>query len=337
MASLSSHIAANTTRLYSSPVTNEQEHDETFPSPGAWPISAEELATFGQDNLRALRLFSFLNECRVRGYAFTEQELVCATEWAASSWNTYRSKQLKNVVKREPGGRYSVRPAFRRVPIGQFLANFTQTRQLISEYERVAFGEVVAFEFLLPLSRENELQRSLDELFYADALEETAKQIDLAVLAEMVDRAEGESDDQFRHRVAQEVGERFGGYSIVHVAGRFRSGDLLSRKAASDLGETGFRYLLDETTAVVRFLVPIEASEVEFTEDPRSVRLALSQLANATEDATRKLDAEVDLVRSLFFLFFVEAVVETIRGEEEIWLLESSPTGQHVFVWRRTG
>lgn len=306
-----------------------------FPPPGPWPVPAGQLATFGQENIRALRLFAFLNECRKQQYAFSEQELVAATQWSRASWNTYRSKQLKNVVRRGANGRFAVRSAFRRVPIQQFLANFTQARQLISEYERVVFGNVVEYEFLLPLSRENELQRTLDELFFADALEETARQIDVAVLQGMVARAQGETDDELRSRVCGEVGSRFGGYSIVHVAGRFRSGELLSRSEASILGATGFRYLIDETTAIVRFLVPLKASEVGFKEDPRSVKLALSTLSNATAAATQSLEAEVDLVRSLFFLFFVEAVVETVRGEEEIWLLETSPSGEHVFVWRR--
>ena len=317
-------------------MTQEAPAEDQFPPPGTWPVSAEHLAKFGNDNLRALRVFAFLDACRGRGYAFTEQELLDATDWKSSSWSTYRSKQLKNVVKRGVDGRFEVRPAFRRVPIQQFLANFTQARQLVSEYTRAVYGRVVAYEFLLPLSRENELQRSLDQLFYFDTLEGTAHQIDLAVLDEMVGRDEGESDDSLRSRVAREVGSRFGGYSILHVAGRFRSGDLLPRSAASELGETGFRYLFDETTAVVRFLVPLKASEVAFSDDPRSVREALATLQNATDEAKEKLESEIELVRALFFLFFVEAVVETVRGEEEIWLLESSPKGQHVFVWRRT-
>jgi hypothetical protein len=317
-------------------VTNGKQPEEPFPPSGEWPVSTEQLTTFGADNIKALRLFLFLNECRVRGYAFTESELLAATAWSASSWRTYRSKQLKNVVKPGPDGRLTVRPAFRRVPIQQFLANFTQARQLISEYDRVAFGDVVTYEFLLPLSRENELQLSLDELFYSDALEESARQIDLAVLSGMVDRSPGEDDDALRSRVSHEVGSRFGGYSIVHVAGRFRSGELLSRPGASALGATGFRYLVDETTAVVRFLVPLKASQVAFTDDPRSVREALATLQSATSGGKQSLESEVEFVRALFFLFFVEAVVQTVRGEEEIWLLESSPTGQHVFVWKQT-
>ena len=317
-------------------MTHGQQPDKPFPPAGPWPVAAEQLATFGKGNIRALRVFLFLNECRDRGYAFTVEELLAATGWSASSWDAYRPKQWKNVVRRGSDGRFTVRPAFRRVPIQQFLANFTQTRQLISEYGRVAFGHVVAYEFLLPLSRENELQRSLDELFYSDALEETARQIDLAVLDGMVERAPGEDDEALRSRVCAEVGSRFGGYSIVHVSGRFRSGDLLSRSAASALGATGFRYLVDETTAIVRFLVPLKVSEVAFTEDPRSVRVALAALSQPTTEDERSLEVEVEFVRSLFFLFFVEAVVETVRGEEEIWLLENSPKGQRVFVWRRT-
>lgn len=260
-----------------------------------------------------------------------------ATGWTSSAWRTYRSKQLRNVAKGPAAGPYAVAPAFRRVPIQQFLANFTQERQLISTYERFVYGDVVEYEFLLPLSRENELQQTLDELFYSDALEETARQIDVTVLAGMVGRRADESDEELRSRVCREVGTRFVGYSSVHVAGRFRSGELQSRSAASELGKAGFRYLIDETTALVRFLVPLEASKRDFREDPLSVPAALGHLHAARTASGGALEAEIDLIRALFFLFFVEAVVETVRGEEEIWLLENSPAGHHVFVWKREG
>ena len=32
---------------------------------------------------------------------------------------------------------------------------------------------------------------------------------------------------------------------------------------------------------------------------------------------------------------FVEAVVGTVQGEDEIWLLEDSPLGHQLYVWEK--
>jgi hypothetical protein len=40
---------------------------------------------------------------------------------------------------------------------------------------------------------------------------------------------------------------------------------------------------------------------------------------------------EVRRIRTIFFEFFVEALVKTIRGEKLIWMLETTPTGQRLY------
>ena len=52
------------------------------------------------------------------------------------------------------------------------------------------------------------------------------------------------------------IKDRLVGYSISHVSGRFRSGPLLTQQEASAQEKKGRRYLIDETTAVTRFIFP---------------------------------------------------------------------------------
>ena len=47
------------------------------------------------------------------------------------------------------------------------------------------------------------------------------------------------------------------------------------------------------------------------------------------------VNAEIQLIRALFFQLFAEAVVLTVPNEEEIWLVERGPTPR-LFVWERT-
>jgi hypothetical protein len=53
----------------------------------------------------------------------------------------------------------------------RFLDLATQTRRPRGVYSRYRYSEIVNYEFLLPLAREDELRRTLDSLFYADTIE----------------------------------------------------------------------------------------------------------------------------------------------------------------------
>ena len=165
---------------------------------------------------------------------------------------------------------------------------------------------LVIYEFLLPLTRERELRSALDELFYKDTIIHRLGEIGLDTVERWVPRDAGESHDDYTKRVAEYAGGLFGGYSISHVDGRFLADRLRTRSDAADRLREGGDYLIDETTAVVRF-VPLSGSERELGED------------RAMAD-----DAEPDRVRQLFFGLFVEAVVRTVQGEEEIWLVEDA-------------
>ena len=87
-----------------------------------------------------------------------------------------------------------------------------------------------------------------------------------------------------------------------HVSGRSRFGPLLSQDRASEFERQGARYLLDETTAVTRFVFPYAD------------------------------DRELAKTRYLFGALFVRSIIEDVKGEERIRLIESG-SQDRVHVW----
>jgi len=127
--------------------------------------------------------------------------------------------------------------------------------------------------------------------------------------------------------VVIKVGSLLGGYSIGHVHGRFRAGGLRTHVEAAKVVVERGRYLVDETTAVVRFILPLQGSRREH---------------GGKFDVTKEMFAidtsyaeEIDVARRLFISFFVESVILDIYGEDEIWFLESGPTGDRLYALER--
>ena len=170
----------------------------------------------------------------------------------------------------------------------------------------------------------------LDSLFFVDAIRQRLDEIGIDELTGWVSQAPGESAEQYLQRLTNQVGETFSGYSVSHVNGPFRDGDLLSREDAAPLVAARDAYIIDETTASVRFIVPITSTgrqhEGAFADSAVDVPHAPLESGSVEE---------VKLIRQLFFGLFVEAVVSSIQGEAEIWLLERGPHGERLFVWER--
>src|SRR2546422_547825 len=79
----------------------------------------------------------------------------------------------------------------------------------------------------------------------------------------------------------------FVGYSITHVDGRFRSDTLLTQDEAAALEKKGERYLIDETTAVTRFIFPF------------------------------KIEPELAIIKYLFQILFIRSIIQLVNGEEQ--------------------
>lgn len=271
--------------------------------------------------------YDFLMSCGPNG-EFKLNALVKATGWTDSTATTHIRKHYGDWVVLLPDDTFKVLPEFQRVTKEQFLKHCSQVRRVYTDYLVSQYGAISVFEFLLPMSRETQLRSTLDGLFFADTLKQRFDEIGAERLDSMLPRERKESNDAYRMRWINQVSDWFGGYSISLVNGRFRAASLRTRKEAVEhQAETSRPYLIDETTASVRFIVPIPASRVA-SGDAGTLDFSQSAVAIAA-DAKR--------VREFFFAIFVEAVIRIVNGEDVIWLLEDSPLGRVLHTWEYEG
>ena len=118
---------------------------------------------------------------------------------------------------------------------------------------------------------------------------------------------------------------KFGGYSISHVSGRYLASDsLTSRESAGRLE----RYIIDETTASVRFIIPLDSTRT-------AQQTGFDEIGFDTTEPSAAVEEEITLVHWLFFNLFVEAVVRTVEGEDVIWLVEEAGQHRSLYTWQR--
>ena len=176
---------------------------------------------------------------------------------------------------------------------------FRQKNTLFGKYNSHTHSDVTVYEFFLPLTCEDILRRTLDFMFYRDSVVNRLLDVGIPSLVPVFPRINNEADDALIDRVCDFVAIKFGGYSISHVAGRFRGKELLSRDEANKSEKRGDGYLFDETTAVVRFILP-HYEAANSTEQSHSH----SQIATRTA----ALNEEVERTTWLFNTLFVDAV-----------------------------
>jgi hypothetical protein len=162
----------------------------------------------------------------------------------------------------------------------------------------------------------------LDRLFYKDSiLKRLKRDIGLPRLKKLFEAAE--NHPELVGYACDWVSENFVGYSIGHVAGRFRKDQLKESWQVPVFDTESFeRYLIDETTAVVRFIFPSAGRSLKGTFDPQY---------DGSEVSIN--DSTADRIRLVFFKIFLKPMIESVEGEAEIWLLESGTRNQ-LFRWR---
>ena len=203
----------------------------------------------------------------------------------------------------------------------------------VDQYVLKSYQELVIFEFLLPLTHETKLRLLLDRLFYTDSLKDLISRIPKARIKKLIPK-EDDSADTTDEYVLNEIVGRFVGYSISLASGRFRGPDPKSREdAVKHQDRTGERYLIDETTGIVRFIFRLKgglAAEKKDWKDifdpPKKRKLGIAD--------QRKLDQERAWVRFIFWKIFVRSIIEAVNGEEEVWLLEGGREPM-LHVWDR--
>lgn len=225
---------------------------------------------------------------------FTMQEFRKAAGWSEEAFRTYMSKQYKAFVEHVGNGQYQVRETFRPfVTWPKFQQHVTQVKRVVTDYTPKMLDTVVIYEFYMPLANEGHLRTTLDSMFFSDTILARLKTIGIQQLSTFFGPPNGESDTSYFQRVLDFIDQKFGGYSIFHVNGRFRAGKLSSQDEVAKLNKQGHRYLIDETTAVTRFIFPCGDTET------------------------------ADKVRFLFKELFVRSIIQLINGEDEIWMIES--------------
>ena len=131
----------------------------------------------------------------------------------------------------------------------------TQVRRVVENYEPKS-SKVLIYDFLMPLTNEEHLRMTLDSMFYKDRVLARLRTVGVAALSAKYPKVQGLSDDQYLNAVLVFIKDHFAGYSIFHVDGRYRSDTLLTQDQAAVKQKRGERYLIDETTAVTRFIFP---------------------------------------------------------------------------------
>lgn len=252
------------------------------------------------------RAFEFLLDKYNSQLPFTREQFQAATGWdKPGTFDTYWDKQFENLLAPLRDGTYRVSQVFVKFNTWpKFQTHVTQTRKVITDYKPETIKHVMQFEFFMPLANEGYLRASLDALFYKETVLSRLRSVERSELEAFFQPEIGQSDAGYYDRICDWISSVFGGYSISHVSGRFKADDLKTREEASKSD----RYLVDETTAVVRFIFPCN-------------------------DRNIPLEDQVKRIRFFFELLFVQNIVEVINGEDEIWMIEGGVNSQ-LHIWR---
>jgi hypothetical protein len=281
------------------------------------------------------KVFAFFVEHFKSQDPFTKAELhAVVPDWTKDTINTYWSKQFKQLLNPAGHKSFRVSEGFRSFAKWEsFQKLVTQNRQVSSDYSRLIHRSLSTFEFFMPLTNETHLRTALDSLFYEDTIMRRLKTISIDGLKSRFKAEPDEDDAAYFKRLCSWISKHFQGYSIATVSGRFRAQDLMSMADAVKIQEDGDRYLIDETTAIVRFIFPYgEPTKREVVWGPTS-EVEIDDEAGETEleEETGQIDAKV--IRWFFDVLFVQSIVQVVNGEAEIWMVESGLRNR-LHIWR---
>ena len=148
---------------------------------------------------------------------FTKQDFRHATGWSGSTLDTHWSKHFKPFVVVIGGGRYRVSEGFR--PFAnwrKFQRHVTQTRPVAADYTRLAYDNVVMYEFFMPLTNETALRTTLDALFFKDNIIPKLRAIGAEKLSQHLSIKDGEAAEKYFERICDWIDSHFVGYSVYH-------------------------------------------------------------------------------------------------------------------------
>lgn len=264
---------------------------------------------------------AFLVKRFAGGEPFAKRELRDVTRMSKAGFDTFFSKHVRALVHASPDDaeRMGVRESFQKYLRWEDFRAYVSQKRAAAEYACRSYANVIVFDFFMPLANEAFLRVALDSLFYRDAVERRLKSLAKSSRIRFFPRKAGEGEGRHIGRICDWISERFIGYSVSHVAGRYRREGL---KRASEIyrhsSPAAAGYVADETTAIVRFIFPI-GEHVEHASLPSEKRIEeFLGAGKAVGD-----ESLANRIRWVFYSLFVQSIVELADSEGEIWLLES--------------
>lgn len=257
--------------------------------------------------------FEFLIQRAQDREAFTLLQLAEVAGWASDEAQRHLRRRLSDVIEAGDGDTLYARPEILRVRLADFKDLLQTKKRLFTDYVLEVSSSILIYEFFMPLSREDRLREALDNLFYRDTIEQRIKEIGIARIRAGLELPDDSTNEQVRQVVFDFMENTIGGYSIYTVNGRYRAEELATRQQVVTRPFAYGPYIVDETTAIVRFILPVETDAGKF------------EYGKLLQPASSSIGAEehAKLMSWLFLNFFAEAIIRVVQKEDEIWLLES--------------
>ncbi|MHA1491775.1 MAG: hypothetical protein ACTSRI_19235 [Promethearchaeota archaeon] len=276
--------------------------------------------------------FFLLNHSRTPG-SFTKEEFKEFANYPnPDNFDTYFSKKLKHLIEKatDDENRYIVAGVFKKYSRWEkFRQYFSQSSKIKADYIEEFYKNLMIFEFFMPLTNERDLRSSLDEMFYKDTVKLAIIRILQSDLNKAFPKNEEETEEPYKERICEWISERFEGYSIGSVRGRFKVNNLKTFLDVACDQTKGLDYLIDESTAIVRFIFhvgnPIK-NEISYNID--QFQENLDDLNDQNE-----INLEANKIRYIFKNLFVRNILDLVNGEDEIWMLESG-IRNCLYIWK---
>ena len=258
------------------------------------------------------RAFDFLIEHAQERKPFSVEQFSTENGWSIAETEEHIDTRLSDLVYEE-GEQYFAKPEILRVRLDDFKELLHQKKRLFANYVLEVSPSILIYEFFMPLSREDRLREALDNLFYRDTIEQRIQEIGNARIRDGLKLSSDYSEDKIRQLVFDFMESTIGGYSIYMVNGRYRADRLASREEVVTRPFGYGPYIVDETTAIVRFILPVETDAGKF------------EYGKIIEPASKAIDTmkRAELMSWLFLNLLAEALIRVVQKEGEIWLLES--------------
>lgn len=250
--------------------------------------------------------------------------------------DTYFSKYYRQLLETSPNNQnlYFVSSRFRQFnTIEKLTKYFSQKTRIKGEYQEIYHKNVLVFDFFLPFNNESNLRAVLDDLFYKDTIKVMVARIEQEELFRAFPKDSYDNDDIYYENLYKWISNNFLGYSIGTVSGRFRATELKGFSEVSELLSKGQHYLIDETTAIVKFIFPI--GQVNQSEDVKyKFNRSILEQTQINGEENDEINLEINRIRFFFKNLFVKAILELVNGEDEIWMIESGLGESKLYIWR---